>query len=64
LYFHKMKRELEINDAKQVILNNYLAKLTKPNDAYEVLQKKVLDEKLLGLKTIKNKNENQKSKIQ
>ena len=46
--FQEMKRELEINDTKQVILNNYLAKLTKPNDAYEVLQKKVLDENLLG----------------
>jgi cell division protein FtsI/penicillin-binding protein 2 len=45
--FQKMKRELEINDQRQLLLNGYLEKLTKPDDPYEVLEKKVPADKLL-----------------
>ena len=45
--FQKTKRELEINDQRQILLNGYIDKLTKPNDPYEVLEKKVPDDKLL-----------------
>jgi len=45
--FRQMKRDLEINERKAVIVNGYLDKIKKPNDPYEVLQKKVAEADLL-----------------
>ena len=45
--FRKMKRDLEINERKAVIVNTYLEKIKKPGDPYEVLKKKVSEEDLL-----------------
>lgn len=45
--FRKMKRDLEINERRAVIINAYLEKIKKPNDPYEVIQKKVPEDMLL-----------------
>lgn len=47
--FRKMKRDLEINERRAVILNAYLEKLNKADDPYEMMQKKVSSEDLLRL---------------
>jgi len=45
--FRKVKRYLEINERQAVIVNKYSEQVKKPNDPYEVLQKKVTEEDLL-----------------
>jgi cell division protein FtsI/penicillin-binding protein 2 len=47
--FRKMKRDLEINERKAVIVQAYLDKIKKPNDPYEVLQKKIAEEDLFKI---------------
>ncbi|OIO08527.1 hypothetical protein COX68_01575 [Candidatus Falkowbacteria bacterium CG_4_10_14_0_2_um_filter_41_15] len=47
--FRKIKRDLEINERKAVIVNAYLDKIEKPGDPYEVLQKKISEENLLKI---------------
>lgn len=44
--FKKMKREAELESRKKEIIKNYEKKLTKKNDPYEPLEKKVDDENL------------------
>lgn len=44
--FKKVKRELEIKNKKKEIIDRYEKKLTKENDPYEPLKKKVDDEDL------------------
>lgn len=47
--FRQEKRELEINEQRQAVLADYLSKLSKPGDPYEVLQKKIGEDALLHL---------------
>ncbi|MBL7057922.1 penicillin-binding protein 2 [Patescibacteria group bacterium] len=47
--FRKLKKESEINVRKDVILTQYLAKITKQNDPYEPIEPKVDDDTLLHL---------------
>lgn len=51
--FKNIKREMEINLRKDKIIENYITRLSKKNDPYEPIAKKV-DEELLNL--VKEKN--------
>jgi cell division protein FtsI/penicillin-binding protein 2 len=47
--FFRQKRDLDINEKRQQVVQNYLSKLDKPGDPYEILQKKVDEPALLNL---------------
>lgn len=47
--FYRVKRELEINELKQAVVGEYLSRLNKEDDPYEILEKKVSEEDLIKI---------------